>query len=318
MEILHSLSHRLVPSEIQLVRNYLSCFSSHPGEEESKTHRLFDCLLKQKTVPSASDCCIYVYGSSQKTDDTFKTLKNRLLNKINDALSSELNSEKNKTLSELDKINVRLKQKAATLRYYYCAKPGLPVISALLEEIILLSRKYEFYDILIEHLKFKAFRMAHKEKHGKQEIAQLVKEIKHYEKCNLALADANIYYHQFGNMGECEGKNKTEIIRKFAEETIPELDKLHKETKSPSILYYKNYFEIFYIYSKKDYFKARRLCFKLSELITSEPSVQSKARIGVLYDYFSRCELYLGNYDNAAECARIAHENFQPNSGIVP
>jgi hypothetical protein len=322
MEALHSLVHRLCPGEIQLVQTYLHCFSSHKSEDVSpegssrtKTNRLFDYLLKHKTVPSASDCCIYVYGTSGKTNESFKTLKNRLLNKLFDATSSELNSEKSNALSELDKINVRLKQKAATLRYYFCAKPGLPVISELLDEIIFMSRKYEFYDLLIEHLKFKKWRFAFKEKHGKKNVARLSREIKHYEKCNRALATANDYYLQLVFISECEGKHKIATIKKFSEKSIPKLNTLYLETRSPGVLYYKNYIELFYRYSMQDYLDARRICFKLSEIITNEPSVRSKTRIGILYDYFSRCELYLGNYDNAAECARIAQDNFTLNSG---
>jgi tetratricopeptide (TPR) repeat protein len=65
---------------------------------------------------------------------------------------------------------------------------------------------------------------------------------------------------------------------------------------------------------EKNYTKAKKVCSELIDVILSSPAVQRKQRLGIAYDYFSRCELLLRDFDKAVEHTKKAQENFIPSS----
>ncbi|MBI4929849.1 MAG: hypothetical protein HY841_03740 [Bacteroidetes bacterium] len=311
MQTIHQLIQRLSENEIELVRKYLTCFSSHNVEESAKTLKLFKYLLKQKAVPSASDCCIHVYGTLSKKD-AFAMLKSRLKNKIADALNTFMNEETKEALDEVDYAAMVIDKKSAQYRQFFYSKPGLDITRNLLEETISLGKKYELYDKLITSLKFKKFRYTHKQ--GEEAYDALSSEIELYEKCNRASSKANDYYYRLIFMQSQKGKEDAAKIQKHLSGAIKELEKLYDQTKSNTVNYFLKNLELVNQLNNKDYLQARRVCLEFTQIIHSYPSVYRKLRIGIAYDYFSRCELYLGHYDSAAENAQLAQKQFSPES----
>lgn len=310
-QAIHQLIGRLSANEIELVRKYLTCFSSHRVDESAKTLKLFNYLLKHKQCPSAADCCIHVYGTVRKKE-TFAMLQGRLKNKITDALNTLINEETKTELDEVDYGAMMIDKKTAQCRQLFYSKPGLDITHDLLEEIISLGKKYELYDKLVTSLKFKKWRYTHKK--GRETYRALSEEIEFYEICSRAFSKANDYYYELVFDAEHKGKYDKEKVHAFLLDAIAELKELYNVTKSNTLHYFLKNLELTYHLNHQDYLQARRVCGQWIEIIRTQPSVYRKQRRGIAYNYFSRCELYLGHYASAAEYAQLAQEDFLPDS----
>lgn len=311
MQTIHELIERLSPNEIQLVIKYLTCFSSHNVEESAKTLNLFKYLLRHKQSPNAADCCIHVYGTLRKKD-AFTMLKSRLKNKIPDALNTLVNEETKAALDEVDYAAMMIDKKSAQYRQFFYTKPGLDITQNLLEETISLGKKYELYDKLVTSLKFKKWRYTHKK--GQDAYSALSAEIEFYEECNRAFSKANDYYYEMVFMQNQKGKEDATKIQKHLSDAIHELKELYDQTKSNTLNYFLKNFELVRELNNKNYLQARRVGWEFIEIIRTNPSVFREQRMGIAYDYFSRCELYLGHYDSAAAYAQSAQQKFPPES----
>jgi len=311
MQTIHQLIQRLTPNEILLVIKYLTCFSSHQVEESAKTLKLFKYLLRHKQCPTAAHCCIHVYGTLSKKD-AFAMLKSRLKNKITDALNTLINEETKDTLDEVDYAAMMMDKKSSQYRQFFYSKPGLDITRNLLEETISLGKKYELYDKLVTSLRFKKLRYTHKQ--GKEAYDALSAEIEFYETCNRAFSKANDYYYETIFMQSQKGKEDKIKIQKHLFDAIKDLKELYDQTKSNTVNYFLKNLELVQEINNKNYLQARRVGLEFTKIIHTNPSVFRQQRMGIAYDYFSRCELYLGHYDSAAEHAQLAQKKFSPES----
>lgn len=182
----------------------------------------------------------------------------------------------------------------------------------MLEETISLGKKYELYDKLIPSLKFKKWRYTHKQ--GKESYSALSSEIELYEICNRAFSKANDYYYETIFMQSQKGKEDAAKIQKHLSDAIKDLKELFAETKSNTVNYFLKNLELVKEINNKNYLQARRICLEFTEVIRTNPCVFREQRIGIAYDYLSRCELYLGHYDSAAAYAQSAQQKFSPES----
>lgn len=307
MKSLYQLVCSLTSSEKDVVKKYLHCFSGQQSKSTFLTEQLFDYLLKQKDVPSEKNSCIAIYGTFRKKDALFEKLKQRLKNKLLEAICLDLNNHKNDFLDEIDYVSLRIKKKSSQARFLFYAKSALDITYSLLDELIADCKKYEFYAPLTEHLKFKLYRYGFKEK---KIFKELCTEIERYEECDAAVYKANNYHYQLIYLSEHTAKNNPKKILDFLIDAISDLQNAFKKTRSVTVYYYLKYLEVNYFMARRDYIQARRICLDLIKLVRQEPAVKRRRRIGIAYDYFSRCEFYLGNYEQSAEYAKTAQGNF--------
>jgi hypothetical protein len=311
MSSLHELIHGLSPRETTIVKNYLQFFSGNKQSENILSVQLFDYIHNAKEKPSDEDCCKAIYGTGKDNHESFKKLKYRLKSKILDSLLTDLGEDKKEMMDEVDYAAFRVKKKSIQSRLLYFSNPHSETSRELLEEIIAECKKYEFYNILEEHLDIQKTRYTFK--NGEKEFDKASAEVLHYRQCADAVSKANDYYYKLIFISEKNEKDGVKI-RTFLTDVISELTQSAIKTKSNMIRYFLKFFEIYYYMRSKSYLKARDICAELIDMINRSPALKRKQRLGTAYSNFSVCEIYLENFNKALEYAQKARKNFIPCS----
>ena len=188
MEDLYSLIHSLTCGEWQSLQNYFTCFTAHDGSR-LKYLQLAKLLMNAEECPSDKKCCLKIYGV--KSDLSFEKLKSRLKDKILDFLSTDI-CDKRKNLDEVDFAYIQIKKMSAQYQQLYYSKPRLKLVYKLVDEIIELAKKYEYFSAVVEHLKLK--RGFASWQNGNSEFERLNKEIEEYIFSSSLLIKTEYYY----------------------------------------------------------------------------------------------------------------------------
>ena len=308
MEALHNLLSQLNHAEIEILRNYLTCFDSREGEQ--KTLQLAEFLLKSEKVPSMDECSRKIYGVPR--DAKIEKLKQRLKNKILDAFLLDINLDRKDVMDDIDHAVVRINKKSAQFHQLLYSKGDLPLTLQLLDEIITLAKEYENYYALVDKLKLKKWIRGFRQ--GEKEYEKINKDIIFYERCYQAMNKAAEYYYALIIKSEFNTNHELVTFKNFLNNSISELQYEYKITKSAIVLYYLGWLQVALHNLNKEYQKARVECIKLNTIITKNKSVYRASRMGAVNDNLARCEMYLNNYKAAAKYAEQAQEMFLKNS----
>ena len=238
MEELFSLIQSFTSCEWTSFQNYLTCFSSH-SPEQLKQLELARILRQTETCPSDNFCRNKVYW---KKDICFDVLKSRLKDKALDFLLTDISADKQKELDEADYAIVKIKKKSAQFQQLYYSKKRNLLFYNLLDEIILLSKKYEQYSNLAEHLRLKKLLVSWKK--GKEEFEKINKEMEKYWECNCMANKAEHYYSELIMLSEYSGKPDEKKLSAFFEKAIAELEGFYEQTKSPLIKYHHKFLKL--------------------------------------------------------------------------
>lgn len=306
MEELHSLLHSLSRAQIRLLRNYLTCFSSR-GESEAKTLLLVEFLLKSTScVPTVEDCSMVVYDTP--ADAKILKLKSRLKGKILDSLLLDINLDKKALLDKSELMTVKLRKKIAQLNYLFFKHGAKPLVKQMLDEIVVLSKQYEYYSGLVEALRFKknfkGFRI------GEKEFFTIKKEMEFYVACSNAVTKAQDCYYLMIMRTNFQANVNPKSIQSFLRESIGDLKKEYEYTQSANVGYYLKYLEQSYFENSKDYYSAREACLEQLAIVNNNVSVYRKQRVGIIYDNLAQYDILLGQYERAINNAVAAQKHF--------
>jgi hypothetical protein len=176
MKELHSLIHTLTSSEWQGLQVFLTAFTPR-DPERLKDLGLAKMLMEKEEAPSAEACCLKLYG--QKKSAGFNMLKSRLREKIFDFLVTDISADKNQELDKMDQAYIRIKKLSALYKHLYHSKRRLPLCYDLMDEIISLSKEYEYFSNVVEflHLKRVSFLSMRK---GAKEFEEISHELNKY------------------------------------------------------------------------------------------------------------------------------------------
>lgn len=304
MENLHTLLHQLSPAEKEVVRNYLHCFSSRKTDALNKSEKLFSFLLDAPQAPSTEQCALAVYNEPK--DNRIDCLKSFLKNRILDALTSDVNTERREQLDETDRAAVNVKRKFAQFHQLFYTVGNSPIVQELLSEIICISKEYEYYTGLCEGLKFRKYMKGFRE--GEKRFLELGKELKFYEDCNASVTKANDYCYQLTIRADNNAEYDKKEMELFLKHAIAELRKDYEYTKSEAVHYHLKYLECAFYNLKENYLKARSVCLEQINIIRDNKAVFRKQRISFAYGTLYRCELFLGKYSEAVESAKRSKE----------
>ena len=133
--------------------------------------------MEKEEAPSAEACCLKLYG--QKKSAGFNMLKSRLREKIFDFLVTDISADKNQELDKMDQAYIRIKKLSALYKHLYHSKRRLPLCYDLMDEIISLSKEYEYFSNVVEflHLKRVSFLSMRK---GAKEFEEISHELNKY------------------------------------------------------------------------------------------------------------------------------------------
>jgi len=309
MQELHSILHSLTSAEWHSFQNYLTCFSSH-SPENIKQLQLAKLLMQAETCPEQDACRIIIYGT--KEDICFDILKSALKEKTLDFLLTDISCDKKQELDEADYAIIKMKKKSAQFQQLYYSKKRNLLFYSLLDEIIFLSKEYEQYSLLVEHLRLKKALVSWKK--GKEEFRKVSEQMKKYFLFNEIVNKAEHYYYELNMMNEYCGKQDVEMKQQFLKKAIIGLQDGYEQTKSALVNYHLKFLEIEYYQMQNNYSKGRSVCLEWLDVVRKNKSVYRRQRVGVVYDNLSRCEFYMGHYRQAREWAREAQKHFNAGS----
>lgn len=309
MQELYTLIQSLTSGEWASLQNYFTFFTAHDAGK-LKYLQLARLLMDSKECPEEKYCCLKIYGV--KSDRNFDTLKSRLKDKVLDFLLTDISADKQKELDEVDYMAIKIKKKSAQFQQLYYSKTRIPLLLNLLDEIINLAKKYEYYVSVVEHLRLKKTLVSFKG--GTKEFNEVNEDMEKHLLCYTLANKAEHFYYELIMLSEYSGKRDKQKVLEFLTKAISEVSEGHLLTKSPIINYYLKILEMDFCQLNEDYLKSRSTCLELLEVVRNNKSVYRRQRISVVYVNLSRCEYYLGRYEPAAEYAREAQKNFNLSS----
>src|ERR1051326_1663048 len=311
MQDVFSLIQCLTSREWESLRSYLTCFSTHANDEGGpKQLQLAKILREASEEPEQSRCCVLIYGI--KDEQAFEMLKSRLKEKTLDFLLTDISCDKKQELDEADLAFIKMKKKSAQFQQLFYSKKRTPFLHYMLDEIIALAKDYEQYFILAEHLKAKKNMVSWKK--GELEFNSINKEIEYYSRCSDLYIKSENYYYKLIMQYEYGGKPDKQKIDSFLKKAITELHEENKDIKSPTVNYHLKNLEMDFYQLRGDYAKARSICLELLDVVRKNKSVYRRQRVGIVYDHLSRCEYYLGKFEQAVKDAQEAQQNFNAGS----
>lgn len=311
MEAIHSLLHSMSRSELRIFRASLTT-GAYRARTETKAVKLLEFLLKNKNqVPTNKECSLHIYNKAG--DKRFKMLKSRLRTKIFDSLLNDINIERQSTsLDEFDYAAIKIRKKFAQFQQLYYSRGDRPFVKQLLNEIILLSKKWEYYPTLAESLKLKKWLKGFRQ--GEKEFDLLNKEIAFYELCNQALNKATDFYYRLIMKSNFSGIPDVPNIQKFLLKCIRELKMDYSMTDSANVGYYLKFLELAYFQNNENYSRAREICEELLSIINTNKAAYRKLRAGATYLNLGQCDMYLKDNKKAVLNIRRGQNYFAKHS----
>ncbi|MFT4800255.1 MAG: tetratricopeptide (TPR) repeat protein [Flavobacteriaceae bacterium] len=227
------------------------------------------------------------------TEDTLRKLAERLLDKMLETLTLELNVNRLGEYTPQGRANIFVRK--CILRASVLPKRGLYQLAInVLKKGIRTARKYELFVPLLEalYLYYQIYIMLY----GDKNPYKIQQEIKKYEKlrlleieCNMLL---NMLHNQYGFVSHKQF-NKDKYILEL-------INKISLYTKnSARMMYYSFTFKQFLLENKGDYTKAINLLISFIDFIQENKIVYKKRDHGVLLLNLSNCYLSYGNYNEA-------------------
>jgi hypothetical protein len=149
MEELYSLIQCLTSAEWHSLQNYLTCFSSH-SPAGLKQLQLANTLREPDLCPVTHEVCKTIYASPK--DTRLDALKSALKEKVLDFLLTDISADKQSELDKLDQAYIKINKLSAQYRQLLYSKRRSSLLYDLLNELINLSKEYEYFSVIVEFL----------------------------------------------------------------------------------------------------------------------------------------------------------------------
>lgn len=309
MEEIHFILHSLNRQQVKVLKKYLISFSTR-NEKISKTWELAEYLLKsEKKIPTAEECSRKIYRDGK--DSRIEKLKSRLLNKIFDALLTDINMDRKGSFDERDYILIKAYKKEALYQTLRLSTKHPSILQHIQDDIINISKKYELYSILLHQLMHKKWTTGWRE--GLNSFNKYNEEISFYERCNSAINNATDCYFKMVLQLTFEGNPNKAKIQEFLSESVAQIRADYEFTKSKTVGYFLRLMEMAY-YQNMDDWAATKLAGEDMLNLIQSPAVYRKSRVGTCYDNIAECDVHLRNYELAIANAQKAQVCFTPNS----
>lgn len=308
MEEIYDILQNLNTAQLRNLKTFLSAFSSS-AKKEIKTLQLLAFLLKQKEAPDMELCSQKIFNCP--ADNKIRKLKSRLKAKIEEALLLELNLDKSLYSDRVNAI-IAVKKKLVLFNIFFYTLGYKPFLKKALDDLISISKKYEYYFGVLEGLRLKKLIEAFRE--GLETFKEMNENILFYERCLRAqnkAVDANYLYVLKSNF---TGKANAKMLQRFLYTAILELKEEYEVTCSAEVGYYLKSLELKLYGESKNYPLAIETLREQKAIIEKNVSVYSKARVGSIYDNIAQYQILLGDYISAQENLLSGKKYFEQSS----
>jgi hypothetical protein len=311
LNALKNLIYKLKKEEIRSLVNFLNHNQKEKKNEKLKSIQLLELILLNKNLTSIE---LQNELYKKENNQAFNKLVNRLKDKIYEILLFDSNldiaisTKRNRTI-----FNIRKKLIQCEIMFSRGINDEL---ESLQDKIILVSKKFEIYDGLIEALQSKQRYVGFRS--GFKANQKIKFEIDFYEKNRLSYNRALEIFNSISS--KINFSTSTLEYKNELDAAIITLGKDFEETKSASIGYY--YFLLLteYYQNRNDFLSAKNSLLQLKELIEQNISVYTKNRIGNVFINLANNEFLMYNFQNCLWYANKALEYLYESSvnvGII-
>ena len=284
---LKAILDRLSSKErISIKKNIL--FEGRKKESFYTTQKIFDILVSSSDI-DVNNICISLYGKVNLI--ALKKLLQRLTDKVLEILASKdllLNSEiYDRRAKEV--FNIRRK-----LLYYdiLAAHGATNYALIILNQVIALAKKIEYYDYLMISLEKKLIKMSLGS--GEINFGKVYKDIKHYSDCNSSIKNCIYLLRLYSSNYEYKQKlfsneNLLLAIKKVKED--------YKRTGSNSVKIYIYYLEGIYYFNNEMYLKCKDNFKLFYKYLKSHPNIVYNSYLVTCLINISEMDTMLGNFE---------------------
>ncbi|MDQ3110510.1 MAG: hypothetical protein M3R17_11505 [Bacteroidota bacterium] len=281
----------LTNQEKATAKTYLVSFVEKGKEASSRSVKLFEILLSLKGKDISSELIArMVLGKVNR--NSFNHLTARLLSKVFEALSIDVNIEREGAYPETTKTNIAIRKNITHAQILQ--KRGLLDVAAFLfEKIIKKGIAYEFYEeVLIAIRGLLRIRVMTE---GEKSIKYLLKKYEKYDSFKNAVLHAEVNYGKVISQTEFHSHNiiKADWLRQI----LDDMSEDFKKTRSIQIGYYYYYIETCFNQIQRNFSAARRSLLSLQRLLESGPAMNVAEMKGGVLVNLGENDLFLCEFD---------------------
>ncbi|MFL5754045.1 MAG: hypothetical protein ACJ76F_11605 [Bacteroidia bacterium] len=310
---LHTLLNGLKTEEINSVR-FSFCKSFRIEKEEAAAEKLFEYLVENQGAELDDELISkHIYGENKP--DTLKKLKSRLFYRILDTFTSDAFLLKEGVFDLVDKQSVRIRKKLLQFRVLYRKKNGTDksVLFHILSEIIKEAKEYELYDVVAEALSLKKYLNVLRK--GGEELKEMNSQIRQYQDAYNAVMRAGDAYFDLVSNQDIIKNYTAEEVDKLVNSYLKELEEDYNINQSITILYYSKQIQLAFLQRTQKHQATIDVCLDMINLLNKHKCIYRTERMAAIYSNISKCLVFTGDFQNAAENAEKAR-NFYNSRNI--
>ncbi len=305
MQRLHLLLHSIDSQQVKILKNYLTSFSTR--DANTKLWELAAFVLKDKeAVPSMEAASRKIYKSA--TDGRIEKLKNRLYSKVLDSFLIDINLNRDIYEDEIHPIRIRLRKKMILYELIQFTPLKFTLGVELINDIITVSKRFEFYPILLDALYIQ--KSVKGLKFGVEFFHSMTKEIDFYEKCKRHSQRSLDLYAEMGMYATFISKADKSKLELFLKNSISELQTYFLDTNVKMVGYQLKTFEMTLLQLNKKLKEAKEVALAMLEFMRNNKTVGRRVRLGIWHTYIAQFDMELGDYDSAIKHLLLGREYF--------
>lgn len=289
----------LHPEEAKSVSRYIK--NNITNGEESKTLEVFEAMRSGKAI-------------SYKNTAALNKIKSRIFEKSLDGLMVD-EQYIDQTFSGTDRTLIKLRKLLLQCKILH--RPGAVgktyTVRQLCEQIIQEAKRDELYDLVIEALRLKKYRLIQQTKDF-SELEKINEEISFYDYCSKALFQAADDYHYIVINEVFMQLHSKKQINLYIKKAISRMTSDFKKTNSQTINYYLHILQFASCERKKDFDGAVKWCKGSIRLLEIHKQIYRKERLGLIYENLAYFNVYQERFRDAEKNARKAISYLPVNS----
>jgi hypothetical protein len=294
---------RLSKNELLLLKKRIELNEESLDKNKTKSKKLLKLVLKNPYLTKI-ETEKELYGQQNKV--AFNKLIDRANEKIDEILIG-FNRSANTIYSERNYYYFLLKRRLIVLQMKWLRGIEFDMESQF-DKIILLAKKFEHYEILIDVLLVKQRYVG--TRNGNRNFAKLESEIEMADIKRKAILSSRRIYETYGALYRNFDLTRIQDIKK----SISNLKKNYKITGSATVKYYLTNLETELLHRSQNYIDAEIKLSAIEKLLKENISLYTKARFGDLLLNLSNNELYLKQFSLAKKNALLAKTYYQIGS----
>lgn len=302
----------LNPNELEVLREYLSCFDTRGGSYVPKTLLLLEHLIENDELDVIIRKLPKVLET--KSEAAIRMVAHRLKEKIGESILLDINVGRDDAYDDTRRHKIEVSKKIL-LSEVYRSRGLLHEVDQLYSRGITIAKKFELYDQLIEILNYRQGLTGLQ--HGREKFDAFEEEIQFYEACRSAAQYARKVYYKIILSYGFKGLNRRKTDHEFVDFLTEELETLQEKfdhTSSATVGHYMYMMRIELAQNKNDFTTASEWCLRHVELMKNNPSIYQRNRMGAAYQNLSQNEIYNYYFDYALGFAKESQKFYSSGS----